>query len=278
MESWEGLGEAGWAARLGVPQVELHRQIGSTSDRARYVVGRSQATPLVIVAERQSAGRGRRERRWHSDSPRGLWFTVAIESGEAMAPTASLRAGLAAARGIEEAAGLGHVQVRWPNDLMIEGCKVGGVLCEKVGAVLLAGVGVNLNHAPGELAAVDQPATSVLAATGRETPRGDALAAIVGELLAGWTDSPSALTSSEIAELSARSELAGRRLRIDGVVGEPSGNVRSVRHLSARALAIASDGALEVVDDRGGPLRVVAGSVRPKRSEARGGGRWPASW
>ena len=262
MESWEGFGEVEWAGRLGVPQVELHRRIESTSDRARDVVGCGEATPFVIVAERQSAGRGRRERRWLSDSPRGLWFTVAIESLEAMAPTASLRAGLASARGIEETAGLGNVQLRWPNDLMIEGRKVGGVLCEKVGEVLLVGVGVNLNHAPGELAAVDQPATSVLAATSRETPRGDALAAIVGELLAGWADSPSALTSTEIAELSARSALAGRKLRIDGAVGEPSGSVRSVRNLSARAMAIASDGALEVVDDQGGPLRVVAGSVR----------------
>ena len=262
MESWEGCGEVGWARRLGVAQVELHGRIGSTSDRARDAVGCGEATPFVIVAERQSAGRGRRERRWLSDCPRGLWFTMAIESGEAMAPAASLRAGLAAARGIEEAAGLSNVQVRWPNDLMIEGCKIGGVLCEKVGEALLVGVGVNLNHAPGELAAVDQPATSVLAATGRETPRGNALAAIVGELLAGWTDSPSALTSSEIAELSARLELAGRRLRVDGVVSEPSGSVRSVRNLSATALAIASDGALEVVDDQGAPSRVVAGSVR----------------
>ena len=263
MESWEGRGEAEWAGRLGVAQVELHRRIGSTSDRARDLVGRGAETPLVIVAERQSAGRGRRERRWLSDCPRGLWFTVAIEGGEAMAPAASLRAGLAAARGIEEAAGRSGVRVGWPNDLMIEGRKVGGVLCEKVGETLLVGVGVNLNHAPGELAAVvDQPATSVLAATGRETPRGDALATIVRELLAGWTDSPSALTCGEIAELSARSALAGRRLRVDGVVGEPSGSMRSVRNLSATALAIASDGALEVVDDRGGPLRVVAGSVR----------------
>ena len=242
--------------------MELHRRIGSTSDRARDVVGCGEATPFVIVAERQSAGRGRRERRWLSDSPRGLWFTVVIESGKATTPAASLRAGLAAARGIEEVAGLGNVQVRWPNDLMIKGRKIGGVLCEKVGGALLVGVGVNLNHAPGELAAVDQPATSVLVATGRETPRGDALAAIVGELLTGWTDSPSALTSSEISELSARSALAGRKLRVDGVVGEPSGSVRSVRDLSARALAIASDGALEVVDDRGAPWRVVAGSIR----------------
>ncbi len=262
MESWEGCGEAEWAGRLGVPQVELHRRIESTSGRAREMVGCGEEMPFVIVAERQSAGRGRRERRWLSDSPRGLWFTVAIESVEAMASTASLRAGLAAARGIEETAGLGNVQVRWPNDLMIEGRKVGGVLCEKVGEALLVGVGVNLNQAPGELAAVDQPATSVLAATGRETPRGDALAAIVRELLAGWTDSPTALTSGEIAELSARSALSGRRLRVDGVVGGPSGSVRSVRNLSATALAISSDGALEVVDDRGGPLRVVAGSVR----------------
>ena len=262
-ESWEGFGEAEWAGRLGVLQVELHRRIESTSDRARELVGFGEATPFVIVAERQSAGRGRRGRRWLSDSPRGLWFTVAIESGGATAPTAPLRAGLAAARGIEEAAGLSNVQVRWPNDLVIEGRKVGGVLCEKVGAALLVGVGVNLNHAPGDLAAVDQPATSVLAATGRETPRGDALAAIVRELLAGWTDSPSVLTSTEIAELSTRSALAGRRLRVDGVVGESSGSVRSVRNLSARALAIAPDGALEVVDDQGGPWRVVAGSIRP---------------
>lgn len=264
MESWEGCGEAEWAGRLGVARVELHRRIGSTSGRARDAVGCGEATPLVIVAERQSAGRGRRGRRWLSDCPRGLWFTLAIESGEATVPAASLRAGLAVAGGIEEAARLRDVQVRWPNDLTIEGRKVGGVLCEKVGEALLVGVGVNLNHAPGELAAVDQPATSVLAATGRETPRGDALAAIVRGLLAGWRDSPSVLTSSEIAELSARSALAGRRLRVDGVVGEPSGSVRSVRNLSARALAVASDGALEVVDDRGGRWRVVAGSVRPE--------------
>ena len=136
------------------------------------------------------------------------------------------------------------------------------MLCEGVGETLLVGVGVNLNHAAGDLPEVEPPATSVLAATGRETPRGRALSAIVRELLAAWRSSSRALAPGELSELSARSALGGRRLRVDGVVGGSRGAARAVRALTATAVAVAPDGALEVVDDAGRSLRVLAGSIR----------------
>ena len=260
--AWEGRSAAAWAARLSVVTVEFHARIGSTNDRARALIREGSPAPALVVADRQSAGKGRRGRHWHSDTPLGLWFTVVRSAAEGGAEVLPLRAGLAAARGIEVAAPGLSIALKWPNDLFAGGRKLGGVLCERVGEWVLAGIGLNLNQSQDELpSGLTPPATSVAVETGHTVTRGQVLSAVMDALDPVWSRPGPPIPGEELAELQSRSLLNGRRLSVDGVVRHSSHGPRTVEGLSATAVRLRSDGSLEVRDDAGTRLRVVAGSV-----------------
>ncbi len=263
LAAWEGRSAEAWEGRLSVQTVEFHGTVSSTNDRARVLVGEGWPVPAVVVADRQSAGRGRRGRRWVSDSPLGLWFTVAWEVGEGVVGGLPLRVGLGVARGVESVAPGLRVEVKWPNDLFVDGRKLGGILCERCGDHVLAGVGLNLDHERGDFpAALASAATSVRLAAGRGVARAHVLAEVM-DRLAGLRAGPqSGIPASELAELEARSPLAGRSLWIDGIVRHSSGHPRTVEAHPVTAGTVLADGSLEVRDDAGRRLRFIAGTVR----------------
>ena len=263
MAGWEGRSAEAWARRLSVPTVEFHATVPSTNDRARVLAGEGWPLPAVVVAERQSAGRGRWGRRWESDTPRGLWLTVAWEAGEGSAGGLPLRVGLGVAVGVESVVPELRVKVKWPNDLVVGGRKLGGVLCERGGEHVLVGIGLNLNHERGDFpAALRTTATSIRLAGGRPVSRARILAKVI-DALAGIRVSPqSEIPACELAELNARSPLAGRSLWIDGIVRHSSERPRTVEGLPVTAGSILADGSLEVHDDTGGRLRFIAGTIR----------------
>ncbi len=263
LAAWEGRSAEAWARRLRAETVELHATVSSTNDRAGALVRDGRPAPAVVVADRQSAGRGRRGRRWASDTPHGLWFTVAWEAGEGVAGGLPLRVGLGVARGIESVVPGLRVQVKWPNDLIVDGRKLGGVLCERSGAHVLAGVGLNLNHERGDFpSALAGAATSVRLSTGLGVSRARVLAQAVDALAAIGARPHGEIPASELAELEARSPLAGRGLWIDGIVRHSSGRPRAVEALPATAGAVRADGSLEVRDDAGRRLWLIAGTIR----------------
>jgi BirA family biotin operon repressor/biotin-[acetyl-CoA-carboxylase] ligase len=107
----------------------------------------------VIVAERQLKGRGRLGRSWQSDTPGNLYLSVAVALAEPLAQSCArlpLVAGLAAANAIMELAPSlrAPLRLKWPNDLLLCGKKVGGILCELVDRSSLAIVGLGLNLGP----------------------------------------------------------------------------------------------------------------------------------
>ena len=263
LAAWEGRSAEEWAARLPAETVEFHRTVSSTNDRARVLVGRGRRMPAVVVADRQSAGRGRRGRRWDSDSPLGLWFTVAWEVGEGVVGGLPLRVGLGVAGGIESVVPGLRVEIKWPNDLLVGGRKLGGILCERCGRHVLAGVGLNLNHKPGDFpAALADTAISVRLAAGRSVPRARVLAEVLDALTAIGLRPRPEIPASELAELEARSALAGRGLRIDGIVRHSSGHPRAVEGLPVTAGPVLADGSLEVRNEAGTRLRFIAGTIR----------------
>jgi BirA family biotin operon repressor/biotin-[acetyl-CoA-carboxylase] ligase len=122
----------------------------------------------AVVARAQSAGRGRQGRRWSSD-PGGLFMSVLCPAPRSEAlGLVSLAVGTAVARAVKETCGHGDVRLKWPNDVLIDGCKVAGILAETRGDAarwgLVAGIGVNVTAVPdaGEGAL---PATSIAATT-----------------------------------------------------------------------------------------------------------------
>ena len=128
----------------------------------------------MVVAERQSAGRGRQGRSWVSQ-PGNLLFSVIFRPSISQLPFISIIGGLAAARAVRKVAAL-DPRIKWPNDLMLEGRKAAGILAESAiegesvcYAVLGIGINVVLNaEETGEIADI---ATSVNAASGRDIPR-----------------------------------------------------------------------------------------------------------
>ncbi len=123
-----------------------YREIGSTSDEARRLLeeGRIQGSALV-TAEVQTGGRGRNGRRWMS--PRGgLWMTRVLSPGvsQALWPLYPLLAGVAAVGAIDAVAGV-QAQLKWPNDVLWGGRKLGGILCEGLQGHILIGLGINVS-------------------------------------------------------------------------------------------------------------------------------------
>lgn len=195
----------------------------------------------VVVADRQTAGRGRAGRRW--ESPGGVSVHVSVllrDLPSERAPLVSLAAGVAVARAVEGLAGA-VPELKWPNDLLFDGRKFCGILGELApgGGYLVCGIGVNVRQGADELPAGVE-ATSIRLDTGKDLDRSELLAAILRELDGllegtGWLN-----------EYRRRCGTLGRRVRVELADGVVEGEATEVR----------DDGAL-VVDGRA----IVAGDV-----------------
>jgi len=149
-----------------------------------------EAEGTTAATDLQTQGRGRLGRTWEAPPGRALLFSVLLHPRPPMAlwPELSLVAGDAVAAALHEQTGVA-AELSHPNDVLIEGRKVAGILAEaSVGRVVL-GIGVNVNQAADELPAeTPKPATALRVETGREWPRAPLLAAILLELERRYDD------------------------------------------------------------------------------------------
>jgi len=160
-------------------QIHYFEEVESTQNIARNLAAEGAPHGTVVIAETQSAGRGRMGRGWHSPPGVNLYTTIILRPKIAMAevPRLSLVAGVAAAEALEDVAP-GIVQLKWPNDVWLNGRKAGGIIAEAVteraqrlDSVLL-GIGLNLNLAADEVPPeIRERAISVLIATGHRCDR-----------------------------------------------------------------------------------------------------------
>jgi BirA family biotin operon repressor/biotin-[acetyl-CoA-carboxylase] ligase len=162
----------------------MRKSVSSTQDVAR-------ALPIgsIVVADHQTAGRGRLNRRWESPRGTALLASFVLRPN----PLLSLAAGVAAA----EACG-GGVKLKWPNDLLLGGGKVGGVLVEATPTKAVCGIGINLTWAPKGGARLNQDRDQVLAKLRVELKR--------------WT---SASPDEVLARWRELSDTLGRRVRVE---------------------------------------------------------------
>ena len=136
-----------------------------------------------LVALAQHAGRGRQGREWQSLDGNFFGSTlVLLRPGDPRAPSLALAAGLALIEAVDHAATGRGLMLKWPNDLMLGGAKLGGILLERAGDRVVAGFGVNLAVAPS----IEGRATASLG--GGVTPQAfvPLLAASFARLLAAW--------------------------------------------------------------------------------------------
>jgi BirA family biotin operon repressor/biotin-[acetyl-CoA-carboxylase] ligase len=165
-------------------RLEYRAALGSTQDLARELAQAGAAEGTVVLAGRQTAGRGRLGRSWVSPTG-GLYFTVVLRPPVEHLKALVITAALAVARAVERLTGL-QTSLKWPNDVLVAGRKLSGILSEAelVGegvSHVLVGIGVNVNAdmtAYGEAAPL---ATSVVAELGREVSREALAAGILNE-------------------------------------------------------------------------------------------------
>jgi len=185
-EGWRKMIEQG--ALAGFPVRYLERT-GSTNQVAIDMAKIGAPTDTVVAAESQTGGRGRLGRSWHSPAGSGLYFSMIMRP--ALPPEdlskITLAAGLALCLAVEKVTDLA-LMLKWPNDLFLEGRKLGGILAETVNikgepTVVVLGIGLNVNAGAAVFPAdLQERATSLLIETGRVYRRSELLAAIVTEL------------------------------------------------------------------------------------------------
>ena len=226
------------AARRGAwgGDLALHASLGSTQDAAltRAQAGAGQGS--VVLAESQSAGRGRWGKAWEGRPGLSLLFTVLLGPwGSATAGTLPLALGLASVQALR-GLGLAAAQCKWPNDLWWHDRKLGGLLLERRGDWLLAGCGLNVGQGPDDWPPGLLPGAVSLVMAGLAAPRETVLAALLEaweRMLERWRVGGLASLSDEWAQVDA---LAGRDCRLR----------QGERVFQARVLGLAQDGALRV--------------------------------
>ena len=229
---------------FGVPYLYA-TETTSTQD---VLAGSDHPHGAVAVAEHQTAGRGRAGRRWEDAESTALLFSVLLRApARAELPQLSLVAGLAVATAIENESCL-RAEVKWPNDILVGGRKVAGILLESSGTVVVCGVGVNVNQKASDLPAETRlPATSLRIAADRSFDRGALLAAVLAELERRYDAWITGGLAAQLDDLEQRNTLRGLNIR----VGDRAGT----------AGAITPDGRLTLVLDRGDVILVESGEV-----------------
>jgi BirA family biotin operon repressor/biotin-[acetyl-CoA-carboxylase] ligase len=222
------------------------RATPSTMDEAHRLAQGGAPAGTAVAAEEQTEGRGSRGRRW--TSPRGgLWLTVLARPATTGLELLSLRAGLAVAQVLDRLGAGDRIRIKWPNDLMLDERKTGGILCEArwqgpVLAWVAIGLGLNVSNAPP--AELEATGTCLTAALPGLTPE-DLLDPVV-EALREVEAGPGPLTDAERIRFTGRDWLRGREL----LEPEPG-----------TAAGIAADGALLVRRTDGEMVQVRAGTV-----------------
>jgi len=211
----------------------------------------------VVLAEAQSAGRGRSGRIWHSEKGTGLYFTILLRPrlSPAQAPLLTMLAGLSAQTAIAAQTGL-VAELKWPNDLLLGGKKLGGILTEmhaEPSAVrfVIVGIGLNVNQEkfPSELSST---ATSIRKESGKLSYRLELLARLLTQFESDYNrflrDGP-AFVVERFESVSSFAK--GRRVRVD----------TGTESYAGVTAGLSPDGLLLVQRD-GGPLStVIAGDV-----------------
>jgi BirA family transcriptional regulator, biotin operon repressor / biotin---[acetyl-CoA-carboxylase] ligase len=212
----------------------------------------------VVLAEEQTAGRGRAGRTWHSERGTGIYVTILVRPkiSPVQAPLLTMMAGLSARAAIQAQTGL-KIDLKWPNDLMLDGKKLGGILTEmhaepsQVRYVAL-GIGINANQEkfPGELASI---ATSLRAQLARPVSRMELLIRLLREFETNYNRFLREGAASVTERFEGVSSYArGKRVSVSGAEESYSGVTAG----------LSPEGFLRVEREGGGIVTVIAGDVR----------------
>ena len=222
-------------------------------------VGEPEGT--VVMAEEQTAGRGRAGRSWHSEKGTGLYFSILLRPrlSPAQALLLTMLAGVSAQAAVEAVTGLAP-EIKWPNDLLLNGKKLGGILTEmhaEPSAVrfVVVGIGINTNQEkfPSELAAI---ATSLRRESGRITFRLELLVRLLSQFENDYSRFLAEGAAFVVQRFQKASSFAnGRRVRVD----------TGVESYLGTTAGLSPEGLLVVKRENGQATTVIAGDVTEVR-------------
>ena len=229
--TWDGITAEELERALHLPRLELRAEVESTQDVAHALAEQGAPEGTLVLADSQRAGRGRMGRNWASEPGAGVWCTMIARPADLRAlDVLSIRLGLGIAEALDAFAHGKTLRVKWPNDLLLDDRKLGGILIEArwSGATLSwVAIGMGIN--------VRVPAVAQATGLGASVPRRHVLEAVVGAAKAA-TSAGGWLTEDELRRYRSRDALVGR------AIAEPG---------RGRVTGIAESGALLVETDSG---------------------------
>jgi BirA family biotin operon repressor/biotin-[acetyl-CoA-carboxylase] ligase len=250
-------------ARLGETKVigrdiQVFEQTTSTNDVMEKLARDGVKEGVVVFAESQTKGRGRLGRKWMSPTHKGLWFSVLLrpELRPQEATQLTVASATALRRAIKTVTGL-SAEIKWPNDILIGGKKVAGILTELSAEVdrvrhIILGIGVDVNLAAGELPAeLRKTATSLKIETGETVSRAELAVAILHELDLDYARICGGKFSAVADEWEAHCATIGKNVTV--IIGD--------RKIGGCAESLDDDGALRVRTEHGHLERIIGGDV-----------------
>ena len=238
-----------------INEVDFHPELASTQTRASQLCQqRTHAAPTLVLAERQTQGRGRGSNQWWAQ-PGCLTFSLIVETADFERPEnlslISLSTGWAIADLLEDYAPTGIVQLKWPNDVYMGGRKIAGILTEMPSADrVIVGIGLNVNNsfysAPDQF---KQRATSLYDEVGDEYPLSTILIDLLKQVETTW-EQLAQENLTFITDWPRRCLLTGRT-----ITHEAGGN-----HTTGLCQGIDQTGALLLQTERGSE-RMIGGSI-----------------
>ncbi|TDU70755.1 BirA family biotin operon repressor/biotin-[acetyl-CoA-carboxylase] ligase [Prosthecobacter fusiformis] len=246
-------------------RVRVEEEIPSTSDALRTAATQGESHGAVVFAESQTAGRGRRENRWVTPRGLDLMFSILLRPTEPVAlwPRLTTLAALAICRAIEEELPL-QPEIKWPNDIYIEGRKVAGLLAEVVttpqGMALVLGIGLNVNSREFPPALADTATSLILALPPnvqiRELDRPSLAVRLLRELDAQFQHLSVGFLDA-VSQVRLRSWLVGKQIRATVDSQEIFGRALDINQEGHLILAL-PDGSLKTLTSADGVRQVVS--------------------
>ncbi len=233
----------------------------STNDHAMALARDGAPAGTVVAAETQTAGRGRLGRQWVSPAGLNLYFSIILRPGLSARdiPLVTLMCAVEAAGALKASTGA-EVKLKWPNDLLLEGKKLGGILVESllkgnVVEFVVAGIGININSREEDFPPeVKDIATSLFIASSRKHPRAPILKSVAESVIKGAEalahDGPDG-ASEMLSMWKIMSATLARRVR----AGDPGHEQEGV------AMDLDENGMLLVKKDSGEVVKIISGDV-----------------
>ena len=238
------------------PKVDSTNQIALDLGRKGYPEG------TLVIAEEQTAGRGRWRRRWHSPPGKSLLFSIILrpQIPPEFMPQLTLLAGVSTARAIQLQTGI-KIGIKWPNDLIYQGKKLCGILVERAGLTdpsLVLGIGVNVNQEKDDFSPeLQDTATSLRMIAGEIIPRAPLLQQIVESLEEDYQEYCRA----------GFPPIRKRWLQYEVILGKKVRIAMGNSEYWGKAIGLSENGELVVLSPQGEETKFAAGEVTLCREE-----------